>query len=513
MTSTTADLGALLDRSFRQHASRVAVEDGERTETFSQLSERSDRLASALLELNPAGRPVAILASNRMEYIEADIALVKAGHPKVPINVRLSQPERLHLVSDSGAAVLITEAASADSALSLVDEAEALDTVVSVGGGGTHDYEDVLAAANRPPGRTWRPDDPSVILYTSGTTGRPKGATSTFRSRMAATWNMLLDELIDVRPGDGMLHAGSLSHGSGSKVIAYALSGARNVVVPSFDPGRFLDEALHRRATASFLVPTMITVLTEEAESRKRPTLNLRHISYGGSPIDPNTIRRAVDVFGPVFVQVYGAAEAPHPLTVLSRSDHVDASDQRLASAGKAVRSVELRLVPTGASGSPEGEIQARAESVMIGYWKNEESTREAFVDGFYRTGDIGYFDDEGYLTIIDRQKDMVISGGLNVYPAEVEAAIANHTGVLESAVIGVPDERWGERVVAYVVARPGHTVSPEEVAAEVARRLAGYKKPREVWVVEELAKGSTGKILKSVLRSRHWDRQSRQVN
>jgi len=448
-----------------------------------------------------------------MEYIEADIALVKAGHPKVPINVRLSQPERLHLVSDSGAAVLITEAASADSALSLVDEAEALDTVVSVGGGGTHDYEDVLAAANRPPGRTWRPDDPSVILYTSGTTGRPKGATSTFRSRMAATWNMLLDELIDVRPGDGMLHAGSLSHGSGSKVIAYALSGARNVVVPSFDPGRFLDEALHRRATASFLVPTMITVLTEEAESRKRPTLNLRHISYGGSPIDPNTIRRAVDVFGPVFVQVYGAAEAPHPLTVLSRSDHVDASDQRLASAGKAVRSVELRLVPTGASGSPEGEIQARAESVMIGYWKNEESTREAFVDGFYRTGDIGYFDDEGYLTIIDRQKDMVISGGLNVYPAEVEAAIANHTGVLESAVIGVPDERWGERVVAYVVARPGHTVSPEEVAAEVARRLAGYKKPREVWVVEELAKGSTGKILKSVLRSRHWDRQSRQVN
>ena len=513
MTSTTADLGALLDRSFRQHAPRVAVEDGERTETFSQLSERSDRLASALLELNPSGRPVAILASNRMEYIEADIALVKAGHPKVPINMRLSQPERLHLVSDSGAAVLITEATSADSALSLVDEAEALDTVVSVGGGGTHDYEDVLAAANRPPGRTWRPDDPSVILYTSGTTGRPKGATSTFRSRMAATWNMLLDELIDVRPGDGMLHAGSLSHGSGSKVIAYALSGARNIVVPSFDPGRFLDEALHRRATASFVVPTMITVLTEEAESKRRPTLNLRHVSYGGSPIDPSTIRRAVDVFGPVFVQVYGAAEAPHPLTVLSRSDHVDASDQRLASAGKATRSVELRLVPTGASGSPEGEIQARAESVMVGYWKNEESTREAFVDGFYRTGDIGYFDDEGYLTIVDRQKDMVISGGLNVYPAEVEAAIANHTGVLESAVIGVPDERWGERVVAYVVARPGHTVSPEEVTAEVARRLAGYKKPREVWVVEELAKGSTGKILKSVLRSRYWDQQSRQVN
>ena len=150
---------------------------------------------------------------------------------------------------------------------------------------------------------------------------------------------------------------------------------------------------------------------------------------------------------------------------------------------------------------------------MTVGYWEDEESTREAYVDGFYRTGDVGYLDDEGYLTIIDRQKDMVISGGLNVYPAEVEAAIANHAGVLESAVIGVPDERWGERVVAYVVERPGHTVRPEDVTAEVTRRLAGYKKPRDVWIVKELAKGSTGKILKSALRSRHWDGQSRQVN
>ena len=513
MTSTTADLGVLLDRSFRQHASRVAVEDGDRSETYAQLANRSDRLASALLELNPGRRPVAILASNRMEYIEADIALLKAGHPKVPINPRLSQSERLHVVRDSGASILITESTSADSALSLVDEAEALDTVVSIGGGGTHDYEEVLGAANRPPDRAWRPDDPSAILYTSGTTGHPKGATATFRSRMAATWNMLLDELIDVTPADAMLHAGPLSHGSGSKVIAYALGGARNIVVPSFDPGRFLDEALRRRATASFIVPTMITMLIEEAEARKRPALNLRHVSYGGSPIAPNTIRRAIDVFGPVFVQVYGTAEAPHPLTVLSRSEHVDASDQRLASAGRPTRSVELRLVPTGALDSRVGEIQVRAESVTVGYWEDEESTREAYVDGFYRTGDIGYLDDEGYLTIIDRQKDMVISGGLNVYPAEVEAAIANHAGVLESAVIGVPDERWGERVVAYVVERPGHTVRPEEVTAEVANRLAGYKKPRDVWIVKELAKGSTGKILKSALRSRHWDQQSRQVN
>lgn len=513
MTSTTADLGVLLDRSFRQHASRVAIEDGDRSETFSELADRSDRLASALLELNPTRRPVAILASNRMEYIEVDIALLKAGHPKVPINMRLSQPERLHVVRDSGAAILITEATSADSALSLVDEAEALDTVVSVGGGGTHDYEEVLGAANRPPGRAWRPDDPSTILYTSGTTGRPKGATATFRSRMAATWNMLLDELIYVTPADAMLHAGPLSHGSGSKVIAYALGGARNIVVPSFDPGRFLDEARRRHATASFVVPTMITMLIEEAEVQKRPKLNLRHVSYGGSPITPNTIRRAVDVFGPVFVQVYGTVEAPHPLTVLSRSDHVDASDQRLGSAGRPTRAVELRLVPTGALDSRVGEIQVRAESVTIGYWEDEESTREAYVDGFYRTGDIGYLDDEGYLTIIDRQKDMVISGGLNVYPAEVEAAIANHAGVLESAVIGVPDERWGERVVAYVVERPGHTVRPEDVTAEVARRLASYKKPRDVWIVKELAKGSTGKILKSALRRRHWDQQSRQVN
>lgn len=510
--NVTADLAKLLQRSFRAHASRVAVEDGPRTETFAELADRSDRLGSALLELNPLAKPVAILASNRMEYIEADVALVKAGHPKVPINTRLSQSERLHVMRDSGAAVLITEAAHAQSAASLVDESDDLTTVVSVGGGGTHDYEDVLASANRAPNRPWRPDDPSVILYTSGTTGRPKGATATFRSRMAATWNMLLDELIDVAPGDGMLHAGSLSHGSGSKVLAYALSGARNIVIPSFDPRGFLDEADHRRATASFVVPTMITMLTEEAQSLGRRPHTLRHISYGGSPIAPASLRRALDVFGPIFVQVYGTAEAPHPLTVLSRKDHIDASDQRLASAGTPTRSVEVRLASTDASAHGEGEIQARAESVMIGYWKNEHATAEAFVDGFYRTGDVGRFDDEGYLTIIDREKDMVISGGLNVYPAEVEAAIAGHPGVLESAVIGAPDERWGERVVAYVVARPGSTVDPAEIVAQVAGELAGYKKPKDVWIVEELPKGSTGKILKSELRRRHWDSTSRQV-
>jgi acyl-CoA synthetase (AMP-forming)/AMP-acid ligase II len=511
--SPTADLAALLQRSFRHHAPGIAVEDGDRSETFAELDERSGRLGSGLLELNPHGRPVAILASNCMEYIESDIALIKAGQPKVPINTRLSQSERLHILNDSGATILITEAAFAESTASLADDAEDLTTIISVGGGGTHDYEDVLAAANRPPSRPWRPDDPSVILYTSGTTGRAKGATATFRSRMAATWNMLLDELTDVAAGDGMLHAGSLSHGSGSKVVAYALSGARNIVVPRFDPAAFLAEAERRRATASFVVPTMITMLVEEAESTGRTPPTLRHVSYGGSPIAPASLRRALEAFGPIFVQVYGTAEAPHPLSVLSQADHIDATESRLATAGKPTRSVELRLDSTDTVDVDEGEILVRAESIMTGYWNNKAANEEAFIDGFYRTGDVGRLDEDGYLTIIDRQKDMVISGGLNVYPAEVEAAIAGHPGVLESAVIGIPDDQWGERVVAYVVARNGWTILAEDITSHVAGQLAGYKKPRDVWIVDELPKGSTGKILKTELRREHWRSSSRQVN
>lgn len=513
MTVPTADLGALLRRSFQRHSDSIAVEDGPRTLTFAELDRRSDRLANALLERNPERRPVAILARNRLEYIEIDIALIKVGQPKVPINPRLTQDERLHIVRDSGATVILTEDSLSADAGELVDQAEDLRIVITIDGAGVDDYETVLAGARgTPPVREWLPDDPSVILYTSGTTGRPKGATATFRTRMAATWTMLLDELTDVSPGDGMLHVGPLSHGSGSKVVAYALSGARNILVPSFDPEGFLDEVERRQATASFVVPTMITMLTEAAGDRNPPA-SLRHVSYGGAPIAPATLRRALDTFGPIFVQVFGTAEAPHPLTVLTRADHIDASDARLASAGRPTRAVELRLVPTENGEPGTGEIQVRAESVMRGYWNNPEATREAFSDGFYRTGDIGRMDDDGYLSIVDREKDMVISGGLNVYPAEVEAVLARHPAVLETAVIGIPDDRWGELVAAYVVARPGHSLSEDEVAEHVARHLAGYKKPRRVWIVEDLPKGSTGKVLKSELRKAHWAAADRGVN
>lgn len=511
MIPAAADLGEILRQRLAIFGHHVAVEDSDRSETFDELNRRSDRLAVALLEVNPARRPVAILASNRLEFIEADLALIKAGQPKVPINPKLSHGEKTHILRDSGAAVVITEHSYRGELEDYVVEFADPPRIVAFGGNESG-YEDLIAGANGPPHRLWRPDDPSVILYTSGTTGQPKGATATFRTRMAATWTMLLDELVDVAPGDGMLHVGPLSHGSGSKVLAYALSGARNIVLPAFDPSRFLDESRRHSATASFVVPTMINMLVEEAESTGQTPTTLRHISYGGSPIAPATIRQAVEVFGPIFVQVFGTAEAPHPLTVLTQEDHIDASDHRLATAGRPTKCVEVKIAHSG-PGDNAGEILVRAESVMIGYWNNPEATSEVFVDGFYKTGDVGTIDAEGYLSIIDRKKDMVITGGLNVYSAEVEAALARHPGVLESAVIGIPDDHWGEMVTAYVVARPGHRLSPEEITAHVGQELAGYKKPRKVWLVEDLPKGSTGKILKEELRKAHWESAARRIH
>jgi len=433
------------------------------------------------------------------------------------LNPRLADEEREHIIGSSGAATLVVDATFEPFVEAARSRLPRLRTVVTVDGepGDTHAYETLLAkASSRPPSISVAPDAPSFILYTSGTTGRPKGATASVRGRVAATTNMLLDEL-DVTPDDVMIHAGPLSHGSGSKILAYWVRGAANLVVRRFDPEQFLSLVGRGKGTSSFLVPTMIAMLVATLDRSRHDLRRLRTLTYGGAPIAPERLAEALEAFGPVFVQVYGSCEAPHPVLVLGKREHVvtPATAHRLGSAGRPVLRVETRIVARDGADTDEGELRVRGENVMLGYWSDPVATEEVLGDGWYRTGDVARRDDDGFLYLIDRERDLVISGGLNVYPAEVEAALLRHPAVAEVAVIGVPDPVWGEAVKALVVRASGAATSEAELLEHCRTVLAGYKKPRSIEFVASLPRGSTGKILKRELRRRYWSGEARQVH
>jgi acyl-CoA synthetase (AMP-forming)/AMP-acid ligase II len=496
----------------------TAVSDGRATLSFRAVHDRSNRLANALLELSPerSGR-VAILTPNRLESVELDFAIAKSGKVRVPVNTRLSTEERVHILRDSGAETLVFDASEAEF-VAAAREQVSVRHLVALGAADldrVHRYDALLAGGSAsPPSVAIAPDDPSFILYTSGTTGRPKGATATQSSRWAATISMLTDE-IDAAPGDAMVHVGSMAHGSGSKVLAYFLRGARNIAVDHWDPERFLALVERERATASFLVPTMISMLIEARRGNTADLSSLKTLSYGGAPIAPALLREALATFGEVFVQVYGSCEAPHPVLVMSRRDHHAADDRRLASVGREVAG--CRVMVAGSDGEPlgagvHGEMWIQGDNVMRGYWNNPAATHEVLVRGWYRSGDVATHDGEGFFTIVDRERDMIISGGLNVYPAEIEAALHRHPAVLDCAVFGVPDEKWGEAVCAAIVLRAGAVATEAEIVEHCRPLLAGYKKPRRVEFHEQLPKGATGKTLKRALRDPHWAGQSRAV-
>ena len=509
-----------MDRAASWFGDAVAVIDGERRLSFQQVAERSSRLANGLLALSPvAGGRVAILMPNRLEFVETDFAIAKAGKVRVPINPRLADAEREYLLLNSGAESVIVDAAFAAFVTEARSRLPDLCNVIVVGGPIEEalDYEAFVArGAPSAPAVTYHPDAPNFILYTSGTTGRPTGATATNRSRLAATFNMLEAEL-DAEPGDAMVHVGSMAHGSGSKLLAHFVRGARNIPVAKFDPEEFLALVQRHRATGTFVVPTMISKLVDAAEHARHDWSSLKTVSYGGAPIAPEQLRRALERFGNVFVQVYGSCEAPHPVMVLRKSDHQvrPGKEARLGSVGREVACTEVRTVGSDGEDTPTGdpgEMWVRGDNVMRGYWNNEAATAEVFRDGWYRTGDVAVRDEDGFCYIVDRIRDMIISGGLNIYPAEVEAALYRHPAVAETAVIGVPDDRWGESVKAFVVLRPGTSATEAEIIEHARANIAGYKKPTSVEFVDSLPHGSTGKILKRELRQPYWEGRNRRV-
>jgi acyl-CoA synthetase (AMP-forming)/AMP-acid ligase II len=523
MSDVTAQ--RLLERSLRVWGARTAIVHGERRTTYASLADRSARLANVLAAFGAGpDRPAATLLPNRPEFIEADVACTRAGITRLGISDRLSADECLYLLGDSGAAVLVASASLLapvadglpDSVrlVLVVDDDPAPETAREKT---VQPYELALAAASpalSAPAAV--PATPNYILYTSGTTGRPKGATHTQGGRAASTVGMLASEL-HLTPGSVMLHAGPLTHGSGSKIIGFLIAGGCNVILDRFTPESFGAAVTAEGATHTFLVPTMIQRLVEASDEVAAATSRLTQISFGGSPISAVAFRRAIDRFGPILTQVYGSSEAPHPITILRPCDYIDAgaSDEILTSAGRAAYGVDLRLVDESEREVPDGELgelQVRSPNLMRGYWRNEAATAEVFTpDGWYRAGDLATIDEHGFVTFRDRKRDLIISGGLNIYPSEVERVIAEHPGVRDVAVVGAPDEEWGEAVVAYVVPVDGD-VTAAEIIEWTRDRLAHYKKPRHVEFLERLPLGTSNKVLKRELREQLWREHGRRV-
>jgi fatty-acyl-CoA synthase len=338
------------------------------------------------------------------------------------------------------------------------------------------------------------------LFYTSGTTGRSKGAMLSHRNLTAMT----VSHLADFDSPDhncSLIHGAPMSHGSGLYIAPYVLRGARQVIPESasFDPDEFLSLCDHHPDASSFLAPTMVQRLVQTGRPRPR---NLRTVVYGGGPMYIDSLKKAMAAFGPIFVQLYGQGEAPMTITGLRRSDHLDADDAILGSVGYARSGVDVAvLADDGSQAAVDeiGEIVCRGDVVMSGYWNNPAATASTLKDGWLYTGDMGSFDSRGFLTLRDRSKDVVISGGSNIYPREVEEVLIEHPEVSEVAVVGAPDGEWGEIVVAYVVG----TADPAELDAHLLERIARFKRPKRYEFIDALPKNSYGKVLKRELRAR----------
>ena len=497
----------------------VALSDDRGAElTYAALAAAMERSAAqyAAAGLRP-GDVVPIIARNQVGWVTAMFGLVRAGALPAAVNWRLAAPEVTALlrlmrpaavVSDADCAALAKQAvaglAGPEPALLGLGEPQAADPA------GPHAGHPAGPSAERPADRPvdrLRGPEPLVLLHTSGTTGRPKLVPLTHQMLIVADVFMKL-EVPEAAAGARHLSALPLFHVAGLANLGYVLfTGGHLHVLGGFEPAGFVDELAARQIQLTQLVPTLIQAVTDEVSSRAEPPdlSHLVEIVYGASPIRPDLLERAVAVLGCRFRQNYASSETgPLPISSLAPDDH-DPARGRLATAGRPSLGWEVRL-------GEHGEIQVRGAAPLPGYWNNPQATSEAMTaDGFYRTGDVGTIDADGYLTIIDRLDDMIITGGENVYPAEVEAVLAGHPRVADVAVIGIPDDRWGETVHAVVVAAPG--LDTGELMTWARGGLAGFKCPTGVTVVPQLPRNATGKVLRSALREPFWAGRGRRVS
>ena len=496
----------LLLRAARSHPARPAILHGSRVVMdYRELALRCARLAGHLrhaVGLAP-GERVAICMGNHVRYLEVLYAAWWAGLAVVPINAKLHAREVEFILQDSQAGALFASDAMAAQLQALPADLPHLRATVMPDGVdyGQCQRAEPIEAAHR------FPDDLAWLFYTSGTTGRPKGVMQTHRNLQAMT-ACYFEDVDSVDAQDAIVYAAPMSHGAGLYNLAFMARAARHVVPLSggFDPAELVELSQSVGQLCLFAAPTMVKRLVDHVQDAASPVRGFKTIVYGGGPMYVQDIQTALRVMGPRFVQIYGQGESPMTITALSRDQLADNSHPRwlarLGSVGIAQTQVEVRVVDEHGATLPDGEtgeIVVRGDPVMAGYWGNPQATASALREGWLWTGDLGALDEEGFLTLKDRSKDVIISGGSNIYPREVEEVLLRHPGVSEVSVIGQPDAEWGESVVAFVVGR----ATPAELDALCVDHIARFKRPKRYHFVDGLPKNNYGKVLKTELRAR----------
>lgn len=478
-------IGSLLQRAALRYADAPCLTEGARTLSFREFDAATDRLGNALLEtgLRPGDR-VSVILPNSIDCLIAYYAVAKAGLVRVQLNVRETGENHRYKIADSGSRGV------------LHDDIAGVDAEIPIG---RAPLMDMIANGSPQPLCTARGlDEPLRLGYTGGTTGKAKAVTLTTRTDLVELSAFLTDLIPQLRTGSTFLHAAPIAHASGAFFLPSLVRGVHSRVMTKFEPGEFLALAEQTGSAFTFLVPTMIAMILEEPAVRSAQVA-FERIVYGAASISPNLMRRAEARFGRIFAQCYGQAESPMVITYLEPEDH-----DRIGSCGRPFTVVDLAIFDENDKPLPpgeRGEIVCRGPQTMAYYWNRPEATAEAFRNGWLHTGDVGTMDADGFVYIVDRKNDLLISGGYNVYPREVEDVLLGFAGVVEAAVVGLPDEHWGDKVVAVVAGQPG--LAKEPLMEYARERLAPFKRPKDVYIWAELPKSAANKILRRSVRDR----------
>lgn len=511
---------------------KTALIDGANRFSYKQLAKRTAQLKQSLVDIGvKKGDRVGLLMLNDFRFMELIYGITALGAIVVPLNIRFTPDENIYVLNDAGIKVLFihkeffpiipllrANVASLTTVIlaedKVITESHAKDGILS--------YEDKLEeySIEHLTYEDVDEDDVAGLFYTGGTTGRAKGVMLTHKNLVVNAFHVLTN--LDYKEQDVYLHAAPMFHlADQASTFAVTLTGGTHVIVRMFTPTKTLQAIQDEKVTISMLVPTMINMLLSDKDFDQFDLRSLQTILYGASPMPVELLKRAFTTLPAArFFQAYGMTEASPILTLLKAKDHVmdgtEKNERRLSSCGQAIQSVELKVVDSlgeEAVIGQVGEIIARGANIMKGYWNLPAETTQALRNGWYYTGDMGYKDEDEYFYVVDRAKDMIITGGENVYSVEVEQVLFSHPAVLECAVFGVPDERWGEAVKATIVLRQNHEATEEDILSFTRQRLANYKVPKSIDFLQELPKSGAGKILKRSLRDQYWKSQKRRVN
>lgn len=487
-------IGQLASKSAKAYPQKIAVKYNDIEITYTQLLERAHALTAYFHAVGLCkGDRIGLLMSNRSEHVELDVAISLAGIIKVPINYRLHPREIEYQIQDSGLLLLVGEQ-------SIFEKLNTNVPMLFVG----EPYEAVIEEYR---GLSYiaevEEDDLMAIMYTSGTTGNPKGVMLSHRNMVCGAVSLAI--ACEVNFNDTIGHVAPLTHGANFLSHVAWIYGLTQVVYDKFEPESFIHHLKKDCVSVIFLVPTMVNLMVQHEKFDASYLETIKSINMAGSPIAVAKLQEALDKVGTKFVEAYGQVECPMCISIMPRND----LPMNLDSCGRIGPFVEVQIVDDEGNGLPigeVGEITVKGPLVMKGYWNNEAATNEALQDGWLHTGDLGRLDEQGFLFIVDRKKEVIISGGVNIYPREVEEVLNKHEAVKETCVIGIPDDKWGESIVAYVVPNGRGEVTVEELEQLCKEHLASFKKPKEIYVVSELPKSSYGKILKRELVKRHLE-------